>query len=50
MSAIDPGAAARQGFLLSPTYIAVQGLVAYIAAGGSTGGEFLVKMRRMKRR
>jgi hypothetical protein len=46
MSAIDPGAAARQGFLLSPIYIAVQGLIAFIAGGG----QILTHMRRRGRR
>jgi hypothetical protein len=45
MSAIDPGAAARQGFLFSPIYIAVQGLIAAMR-----GGEVLMRMRRTHRR
>jgi len=45
-----PAAVASQGFRFSAIYIAVQGLVAYIAGGGSTGGEILIRMRRMQRR
>lgn len=47
---VTPYAIAVQGLRYSPVYIAVQGLIAFIAGGGSTGGEILIHMRRRHRR
>jgi hypothetical protein len=43
---IDPAAVASQGFRFSAVYVAVQGLIAFIAGGGSTWIPIFHRRRR----
>jgi hypothetical protein len=45
---VDPAAVASQGFRFSAIYIAVQGLIAFIAGGGSTSWIPIFHRRRRR--